>query len=110
DREEQQDEVDLPLLLDLPAEMLDPCLRNLPLLHGRVQDRARRGTDLGGGGPMNPTNRNADPTHRTPATMCRRRNTIMNRFAASIRFPSSTGARSAERYADRRAKPTSGPV
>ena len=47
-------------------------------------------------GPMNPTNRNADPTHKTLATMCRRRNTIMNRFAASVRFPSSTGVRSAE--------------
>jgi hypothetical protein len=35
-------------------------------------------------GPMNPTNRNADPTHSTPAMMCRNLKTSMNGTAATI--------------------------
>jgi hypothetical protein len=37
-------------------------------------------------GPMNALNRKADPTQRIPATICRKRNTSMNRSTA----PSST--------------------
>ena len=34
-------------------------------------------------GPMNPTNRNAEPTHSTPAMMCRNRKTRKNGSAAT---------------------------
>src|SRR5256885_1563804 len=38
-------------------------------------------------GPMKPTNRKADPTQRTPATMCRNRNTRKNGTAAITWLP-----------------------
>ena len=43
-------------------------------------------------GPMNPTNRNADPTHSTPATMWKNRKTSMNGDVATIRPSSEIGA------------------
>jgi hypothetical protein len=38
-------------------------------------------------GPMNPTNRNEDPTHSTPARMCKNLKTSMNGSAATICTP-----------------------
>src|SRR5207244_12375456 len=38
-------------------------------------------------GPMNPTNKKAEPTHNTPETMCRNLNTIMKGTAANIIAP-----------------------
>jgi hypothetical protein len=49
-----------------------------------------RGTALGptsaAEGPMNPTNRKAEPTHRTPAAIWKNRNTSMNVDVASKPF------------------------
>jgi hypothetical protein len=44
-------------------------------------------------GPMNPTNRNAEPTHSTPERMWKNRNTIMNGDVASICPPSGEPGR-----------------
>ena len=66
----------------IPSQMM--TLLTLRFFTAALRSGPALGPTSAAEGPMKPTNRNAEPTHSDPETMCRNRRTSMTGSAASM--------------------------